>query len=213
MLIGLAGGYCSGKSTVAAFLEEAGWTCIDADRLGHSAIDLARDAIAARFGSVVLGPDGLVDRRAVARIVFADPAALADQEAIVHPIAIRLVGERIAEAAEAARARGEEARICVHAALLHRSGLVPSLDAILLVEASLPSRIARALGRDRSGLRDALRRIARQRGFSAELRRQAAAGGVPIFRLRNRGRRAALELRLRDLVSRAEALAVGPSAR
>jgi dephospho-CoA kinase len=213
MLLGLAGGYSSGKSTVASLLEGEGWAVVDADALGHEAIELARGAIAARFGDGVLGPDGRVDRRAVARIVFSDPAALADQEAIVHPIAIRLVGERVAAAAEAARSRGEEARTCVHAALLHRSGLVPSLDAILLVEASLFARIARALSRDRTGLLDVLRRIARQRDFSAELRRQAGEAGVPIVRLRNSGSRAELERRLRDSLARALARARGPAAR
>jgi len=106
MIIGLTGGYCAGKNAVAAILERLGWTCIDVDRLGHEAIDLAREAIVARFGPGVLGRDGLVDRKAVASIVFADPAALADQEAIVHPIAIRLLDERIAAAESVARADG-----------------------------------------------------------------------------------------------------------
>ena len=96
MLLGLTGGYCVGKNAVAAILEKRGWTCIDVDALGHEAVELARDAIVARFGTGVIGSDGRVDRKAVARIVFADPAALADQEAIVHPVAIRLLDARIA---------------------------------------------------------------------------------------------------------------------
>jgi len=117
MLIGLTGGYCAGKNVVAGILERRGWACLDLDALGHEAIDLARDAVAARFGAAAMRPDGSVDRKAVARIVFADPVALADQEAIVHPIVYGMVEERLA----AARESGRDA--CLNGALLYRTPL------------------------------------------------------------------------------------------
>jgi dephospho-CoA kinase len=124
MVIGLTGGYCAGKNAVAELLERRGWTCIDADALGHEAVDMARDEIVGRFGAAALGPGGRVDRRELARVVFADPDALADQEAIIHPIAIRLMEERIAAAEAAARAGGVEPLVCINAALLHRTGKI-----------------------------------------------------------------------------------------
>ena len=189
MMLGLTGGYCAGKNAVAAILEKKGWTCIDVDKLGHEAIDMAADAIRERFGAAIMGRDGRIDRRALARIIFSDPAALADQEAIVHPIAVRLMEERIAAAVEAARASGIEPRVCVNAALLHRAAIIPSCDAIIEVRASLLVRVARGMKRDRAGLLATLRRISRQRFFRAALRSAARQAGRPIIVLRNGGGR------------------------
>jgi dephospho-CoA kinase len=203
MLIGLAGGYCAGKNAVAALLEARLWTCVDADELGHRAVEEAKDAIVRRFGPAALDADGRVDRRALARIVFSDPAALADQEAIVHPIAIRLVEEALAAAEAKARAAGREPLLCVNAALLHRAGIAQRLDAIIEVRSPLLARIARGMGRDTATLGEVLRRILRQRGFRRALRE--AAAGRPILVLRNRGSRAALERALERALGRLRA--------
>lgn len=183
MLLGLTGGYCAGKNAVAAILEKRGWTCIDVDALGHEAVESARDAIVARFGPGVIGPDGRVDRKAVARIVFADPAALADQEAIVHPAAIRLLDERISAAEALALAADREPRVCVNAALLYRTPHAGRCDAIIEVRAPLLARIRRARLRDNLGVRRTLERIARQRPFW----RLRGASGRPVAFLWNSG--------------------------
>ena len=73
---------------------------IEADRVGHEVLDpggAAHDAVAARWPQVVL--DGVIDRRALGRIVFADPDALAELEALTHPHIRRIVLERV-EAAD-----------------------------------------------------------------------------------------------------------------
>jgi dephospho-CoA kinase len=201
MLIGLTGGYCAGKNTVAAVLEARGWSCIDVDKLGHEAIDLAADAIRERFGAAIAGPDGRVDRRALARIVFSDPAALADQEAIVHPVAIRLMEDRIAAEVKAARAAGREPRVCVNAALLHRADVIPSCDAVIEVRAPFLARLARGMRRDGAGALAALRRITRQRGFREALRRAAGKAGRPILVLRNADGRGSLAKSLDGLLA------------
>ncbi len=89
MLVGITGAIGSGKSLLARLLAEArGWPLIDADRIGHEALlpgaAPARRVIA-RFGTGVLGKDGAIDRARLAAQVFADPAALSDLDAIVHP--------------------------------------------------------------------------------------------------------------------------------
>ena len=202
MLLGLTDGYCAGKNAVASILEAQGWTCIDVDTLGHEAMLLAKQAIVERFGAAVLGADGELDRRAIARIVFSDPAALADQEAIVHPIAVRLTDERIAAAEAAARAAGRGARVCINAALLYRMDQAKACDAIIEVRAPLLARLRRARARDGIGAAQALTRIRRQKNFWA-LREKA---GRPVVCLRNgRGREelaAALELALREVFAR-----------
>jgi dephospho-CoA kinase len=191
MLLGLTGGYCAGKSTVASILEARGWTCIDVDKLGHEAMEKARDAIVGRFGPGVVGPDGLLDRRELASIVFSDPAALADQEAIVHPLAIALLNERIARA-EKTTAAGREAQICINAALLHKTGRIVSCDAVIEVRSPLLIRIARGAKRDGAGARAAFRRITRQKAFRSELYAQVREAGLPLIVLRNCRDRAAL---------------------
>lgn len=189
MLLGLTGGYCAGKNAVAAILERQGWICIDVDRLGHEAVDMARDAIVERFGSVVLGPEGRIDRKVVARIVFSDPAALADQEAIIHPIATRLMEECVAKAEAEAQAAGREPITCVNAALLYRTAMASRCDAIFEVRSPLLSRIGRAKARDRVGTKLALQRMSRQRSFW-HLRR---AAGRPVIIVRNSGNLGDLE--------------------
>ncbi|HEX9090943.1 MAG TPA: dephospho-CoA kinase [Anaerolineales bacterium] len=88
-VIGLTGNIATGKSVVRKMLEHLGAYGIDADALGHRAI--ARDApgyqdVLNTFGNWILGADGQIDRTRLAKVVFADPEALAQLEAIVHPL-------------------------------------------------------------------------------------------------------------------------------
>ncbi len=89
MNVGLTGGLGSGKSTVAALLGEHGAVIIDADVVAREVVRAGTPgfaAVVARFGPDVVGPDGELDRAELARIVFADGAALDDLNAIVHPL-------------------------------------------------------------------------------------------------------------------------------
>jgi dephospho-CoA kinase len=88
-VIGLTGNIATGKSVVRKMLEHLGAYGIDADALGHRAI--AQDApgykaVVDTFGKWILAPDRQVDRVKLARIVFTDPDALVQLEAIVHPL-------------------------------------------------------------------------------------------------------------------------------
>src|SRR4029077_4970919 len=95
-IVGLTGGIGSGKSTVAAILAELGARVIDADRIGHDVYRPGTTGFARvceAFGRGVGAADGTIDRRALGAIVFADPAARAKLNAIVHPlIAAELAG-------------------------------------------------------------------------------------------------------------------------
>jgi dephospho-CoA kinase len=92
--IALTGGIATGKSYVANRLRERGIPVLDADDLAHgvtAAGTEATAAIAARFGNEILAADGGVDRARLGPIVFADPSARRDLEAIVHPAVYRAV--------------------------------------------------------------------------------------------------------------------------
>ena len=107
MRIALTGGIACGKSTLAKFLRELGIRLLDADDVVHGLEapgGKAVPAIAARFGAGVLAADGSVDRPKLADVVFADPAARRDLEAILFP----LVRARLQSFASPAARRGFE---------------------------------------------------------------------------------------------------------
>src|SRR4051812_13822233 len=100
VMVGLTGGIGSGKSTVAEFLADRGARVIDADRVAHEVYapaTLGFERIVERFGDGVVADDGSIDRARLGALVFRDPAALADLNAIVHPLVRAEVAARIAE--------------------------------------------------------------------------------------------------------------------
>lgn len=142
-IVGLTGNIAAGKSAVAARLAELGALIIDADILAREAVEPGRPALAAivgRWGNDVLRPDGSLDRAALRRIVFSDPAERAALDAIVHPAVDRL---RIA-AIETARRRGETLVIC-DIPLLFEAGLEHKVDIVVLVDAPVELRRARLI--------------------------------------------------------------------
>jgi len=159
LLVGLTGGIGSGKSTVARMLEKRGAVVFDADVLAREVVEPGTPGHAAvieRFGANVLGPGGELDREALASIVFADPAARRDLEAIVHPE----VRRRFAEGTEAYR---DTDRVVVFSApLLVETGMHSAFDLLVVTSASTAAQIGRLM-RDRGMSEDTVRsRIAAQ---------------------------------------------------
>ena len=86
--IGLTGGIASGKSTVGRLLEQRGWPVLDADRYARDALSadsVGAQAVAARYGECV-GHASHLDRAALGRIVFSNPAERRWLEQLVHPL-------------------------------------------------------------------------------------------------------------------------------
>lgn len=139
--VGLTGGLASGKSTVAGWLRDAGFTVIDADRLVadlYSPGGEGAAAVRALFGPEMLDADGRVDRPRMAEKVFADPAARQALEKAVHPL-VRKRFEELAEKADKA--------IVLEATLLVEAGYGPLFDFIVTVEADAETRLQRAIER------------------------------------------------------------------
>jgi len=86
-VIGLTGGIGSGKSTVSRYLAELGAVIVDADKVGHDALENPeiRQEIIATFGERVLNPGGDIDRSRLGKIVFDDAEALGRLNRIMHP--------------------------------------------------------------------------------------------------------------------------------
>lgn len=127
-VIGVTGGIATGKSSVLELLASRGVETIDADAVYHTLVrpgGALVAPIAARFGPAMLAEDGSIDRRALAGIVFADRAALADLDAITHPAVITAIRARI----DASRSHV----VAVDAIKLIESGLAELCDSIWLV--------------------------------------------------------------------------------
>ena len=130
--IGLTGPIGCGKSTVAGWLgERPGVVVIDADQVAREVVEPgepALEAIVARFGDDLRRGDGTLDRAALGRIVFSDPAALRDLEAITHPA----VRPRILQAIARAEAASADA-VVIEAIRLVEGGLAEICDEVWLV--------------------------------------------------------------------------------
>ena len=164
--IGLTGPIGCGKSTVARWLGELGAVVVDADAIARRVTDLGEPPLAAvfaRFGDAYRRPDGSLDRASLGRLVFADPAALRDLEAIVHPA----VRPRI-EAAVAAAEEADATAVVIEAIKLVEGGLAELCDAVWLVTCDPDAQRKRLIGRGVDG-EDADQRIAAQGDVTARL--------------------------------------------
>ena len=136
--LGLTGNIACGKSTVGRLLVARGAEYVDADRLVHALMEPGtpeHDAIAARFGADVRDADGRIDRKALGALVWGDPAALRDLEAILHPGVRAEVGRRLA--ATTARV------IVVDAIKLIEGGLYREMDAVWVVTCPRAEQVRR----------------------------------------------------------------------
>lgn len=98
VIIGLTGNIATGKSAVMRLAHDHGALIIDADKIVHELMDndtTMQAAIAVAFGSEVRREDGRINRKKLGEIVFADPSALQDLEAMVHPAVGKEVDTRI----------------------------------------------------------------------------------------------------------------------
>jgi dephospho-CoA kinase len=159
LLVGLTGGIGSGKSTVARMLAARGAVVLDADAFARDAVAAGTPgfrAVVERFGANVVGPQGELDRAALASIVFADDEARRDLEAIVHPE----VRRRLLRAIEA-HADADDILV-IDSPLLVEAGQGESVQLLVVVTAPEEAQLDRlAAGRGMSE-RDVRARMAAQ---------------------------------------------------
>lgn len=165
--IGLTGGMGCGKSTLARLLAERGATVLDADEITR---ELQRpgqpvyDAIVERFGGAVVAPDGSLDRRALAAVVFEDRAALAALEGLVHPEVAAAMGARVAAAA------GTDRVLVLDVPLLVEATDYP-LAGVVVVDCPVDTAVRRLVEHRGMAEADVRARIARQAARQERLAR------------------------------------------
>ena len=168
--IGITGPIGCGKSQIVHWLAELGVAVVDADAVARSVTapgHPAHDVVLRRFGPAVTAPDGTLDRAALARVVFSDPAALRELEGIVHPA----VRPRILDAMDAAERAGAPA-VAIEAIKLVEGGLAALCDEVWLVTCDAAAQHERLAGRGTAAA-DAEQRIAAQAGLAERLRPSA----------------------------------------
>ena len=155
--VGLTGGLGAGKSTALQALERLGAATLSTDAVVHElyASDAVRDAVVARWGPEV-APEGVVDRPAIARHVFAAPDERAWLESLLWP----LVGDRVASwYAEVGSRDPVPVAAVVETPLLFEAGLESRYDATIAVIADEAVRAERAAARGHAAVDE---RAARQ---------------------------------------------------
>lgn len=158
MRIGVTGGIASGKTLVSDALARLGAVVIDADLIAREVVEPGTAGLAEiveRFGPEILGDDGALDRAALGEIVFADDAARADLNAIVHP--------RVRARASALEASAPTGAVVAHIIpLLVETGQQDAYDGVLVVDAPDDVRERRLMQRNALTREQARARIAAQ---------------------------------------------------
>jgi dephospho-CoA kinase len=148
--VGLTGGIASGKSTAAKFFGALGVPIIDTDQLARDVVEPGQpplERLVERFGPGILTEDGHLDRPALRNIVFSDPKARADLEALTHPAIGAAVEARSAEL-------GGIYQILVLPLLVEKN-LGSQLNRVLVVDCDEELQIRRLQTRDGSTLEQA----------------------------------------------------------
>ncbi len=165
--IGITGPIGCGKTQIVRWLAELGVFVVDADAIARTVTapgEPVHDVVLRRFGPAVRSADGTLDRAALGRIVFDDPAALRDLEAIVHPA----VRPRILAALDAAEIAGAPA-VAIEAIKLVEGGLAATCDEVWVVicDAAAQRERLRARGMTEADLEQ---RLEAQAGLADRLR-------------------------------------------
>jgi dephospho-CoA kinase len=173
-ILGLVGGIGSGKSYVAQLFAKKGALVVDADVFAHEALRQpeTKDTFRRLWGEKVFTPDGEVDRKVVADLVFEDAAKRQQLEAVVLPY----IHGRIQQTLARAESDPNIPLAILDAAILLETGWKPRVTALAFVDAPEELRIERAKSRgwDANELR---RREAHQ--WSLEKKKQLSDVVIP----------------------------------
>ncbi len=160
MVLGITGGIAAGKSSVSRIFQRRGIPVVSADQLAREVVGPNTPTLrhlVERFGPGILDETGGLDRPGLARLIFNDPQARIDLNAMIHPAIVALAEVRLG----ALRDQGE-ALIVYEAPLLFEAGAEGRVDRILVVRVDPDVQLLRLMARDQLAEEDARARIAAQ---------------------------------------------------
>lgn len=191
LVIGVTGGIGCGKSEVCRILERLGAKVIDADAIAREITDKDAKVIAQirkTFGEEVFSPEGKLNRRKLAQIVFSNKTALEKLNRIVHPRVFKITEKELA----GARKSGIYKLAVINAALIYEVGMEKNLDLVVVVSASLNRRIERLTQRNGMTEAEILARINVQMPLQEKVKRAD-------YVIENDGTLAQLETKVKEL--------------
>ena len=158
--VALTGSIATGKSYVRERLEARGIPTIDADTLARDAVapgTRGLEDVIQRFGAAMRDAHGALDRKKLGALVFSDPVARRDLEAIVHPF-VRAATDRWFASLDPSRHPFAVADI----PLLFEAGRDGDFDTIVVAACAPETQLRRLMGRDGITEAEARLRIAAQ---------------------------------------------------
>lgn len=195
-IICITGPMAAGKNAVADIFEANGWACVDADKVAHQALKQVENDIfqlhskaAEKLNLDLKNPDGSLNRKAVAQIVFSDPQALAKHEALVHPVTEKLLNNFIDE--------HKNQPVGINATVLYKTpALLAKCNAIVFVDAPKLFRLVRSKKRDKIPFQQILSRFRSQKNIFAKYKKSNA----DIYRVWNIGTSYALKRKIERIL-------------
>ncbi|WP_027365518.1 dephospho-CoA kinase [Desulfotruncus alcoholivorax] len=169
LVVGLTGNIGSGKSTVARILKDLGARVVDTDQIARDVVapgTSGLNQIINQFGTEVLNPDGTLNRRKMAQIVFGNPEALARLNGIIHP-EIRSV---LLDIISAYKEKADAPLLVIEVPLLFETGMNRLVDEAWLVTVEPEVQINRIISRDHASVEEAKNRIAAQMPQEAKIK-------------------------------------------
>jgi len=156
-IIGVTGGIGSGKTTIINYIKNQGYPVFIADDAGKIVMENPQviEKVNDLFNKEVLLPNGLLDRKKIAAIVFSNSEYLQQLNEIIHPE----VGKLFREFIEQNHSSG---LVFKESAILFESGAYLECDATIVITASIEDRIARVMKRDHISKDQVLSRINKQ---------------------------------------------------
>ncbi len=141
-IIGILGGICSGKSTVAGEFAKLGCKVIDADKIAHELLDRKdiKESVVSLFGRAILNSEEKIDNKRLADIVFSDVDKLSSLNKIIHPFVL----ERAEELIEKYNGQSQVKAIVLDMPLLAEVGWDKRCDKLIFVDCKRELRIKRA---------------------------------------------------------------------
>ena len=156
LIIGITGSIACGKSLVSNYLQEKGYTIIDADKIGHMALenDEVKKQLVTKFGKSIL-KDNEVNRVTLGKLVFENNENLKELNNIIHPQIRKNISEQI-------QVHKNEKLVFVDVPLLFEAKFDDLVEKIIVVSLDEKIQLERLMNRNSLSKEEALQRIKSQ---------------------------------------------------